>query len=164
MNPNASAIHHHCIDVVGVGDSPHDPIPDTRTAPAIEAFVERRVRAVLARQIAPRDLLGGTRFLKSHSKSLISDRATVVLLTVVLQNVNHMRIRLYSYLWVRCLNDRYIFGTAPLILCLMVADKPAPGPLNPFEAGLGGMEFFQIGFVGTGIFPGFGDNGLGCPP
>ena len=54
MNAPAGAIHHHHVDVVHVSHRVHDPIPDTRVGPAVEAVIDGCAGAVFAGQVAPR--------------------------------------------------------------------------------------------------------------
>jgi len=54
MNPHDRAVDHLDLATVRLRYRIHQPIPDAGFAPAIEAIVGRRVRAVALRQVAPR--------------------------------------------------------------------------------------------------------------
>lgn len=53
MDPYAGAVHHHQISVLRIGHGRHDPVPDARLRPPVEAVIDRRVGTVLRGQIAP---------------------------------------------------------------------------------------------------------------
>src|SRR5215471_10142775 len=53
MNPHRRRIDHLNLAIVGLGNGVHQLIPNARFAPAIEAVVAGRVRAVALGQVAP---------------------------------------------------------------------------------------------------------------
>lgn len=54
MNAHHGTVDHLGVTVVSFGNSVHDAVPDACLAPAVEAIVAGRVRAITLRQIAPR--------------------------------------------------------------------------------------------------------------
>ncbi len=54
MNPHRRRVDHLDVAVEGFRDSGHHPVPDAGLAPANEAVVAGRVRAILSRKSTPR--------------------------------------------------------------------------------------------------------------
>ena len=54
MDAHHGAVDHRDVAVVDSYDGVHEPVPDARLAPAVEAIVAGRIGTVALRQVAPR--------------------------------------------------------------------------------------------------------------
>jgi hypothetical protein len=72
MYPHHRAIDHLHLAAMGLGDGIHQPLPDARLAPSVEAIVSARVGPVALWQVAPR------RSRPQHPENAVHDPPVVL--------------------------------------------------------------------------------------